>query len=146
MNPETVFQIASKVAVIGWLILIIAPNWKYTKNITTILISTLAFGGLYAFFIGTSFGEAEGGFSSLTDVRKLFMNDRALLAGWIHYLSFDLFIGTWEIENAKSLGVSRWFVLPCQILTFLFGPIGLLLYFLIRLAVTKNIKQGNTFA
>ncbi len=146
MNLETVFQIASKVAVVGWLILIVAPNWKHTRNVTTILISTLVFGGLYAFFIGTSFGQGEGGFDSLANVRKLFMNDRALLAGWIHYLSFDLFIGTWEIENAKSLGISRWLVLPCQILTFLFGPIGLLLYFLIRLAVTKNIKQGNTFA
>ena len=67
-------------------------------------------------------------------VAKLFSNRWLLLAGWIHYLAFDLFIGAWEVRDAQDLGISHFIVIPCLLLTFLFGPAGLLLYFVIRVA------------
>ena len=62
-----------------------------------------------------------------------------LLAGWIHYLCFDLFIGSWEVRDAKAQGISHWLVIPCLFLTFMFGPVGLLLYFALRAVRTRTI-------
>jgi hypothetical protein len=63
---------------------------------------------------------------------QLFTREEAVLAGWIHYLAFDLFIGTWEIEHALARGVSRFLLILCLALTFMFGPAGLLTYFAVR--------------
>ncbi len=64
--------------------------------------------------------------------RLLFSNRWVLLAGWIHYLCFDLFIGSWQVRDAAANNISHWLVIPCLFLTFMFGPVGLLLYFALR--------------
>jgi hypothetical protein len=46
----------------------------------------------------------------------------------VHYLAFDLFVGTWETRDAVGRGIPRWIVMPCLLWTFLFGPIGWLAY------------------
>jgi hypothetical protein len=74
----------------------------------------------------------EGGFSSLPAVRQLFADDWALLAGWIHYLAFDLFIGAWIARHTERAQLSRLILIPILPLTFLFGPVGLLLFLAIR--------------
>jgi hypothetical protein len=74
------------------------------------------------------FFRSEGGFSSLPDVARLFMNPWLLLAGWIHYLAFDLLVGSWEARDARKHGINHLLVIPCLILTFMFGPAGWLLY------------------
>jgi hypothetical protein len=71
-------------------------------------------------------------------VSVLFRSPYALLAGWIHYLAFDLFTGAWEARDAAQAGISRWLVAPCLLLTFLFGPAGLALYLLLRLTVLRK--------
>ena len=79
-------------------------------------------------------GGAEGGFGSIEEVRALFTDDHALTAGWIHYLAFDLFVGTWIARTGTAAGLSPLLILPCLVLTFLFGPAGLLLALIIRLS------------
>ena len=64
-------------------------------------------------------------------MRTLFENPWLLLAGWAHYLAFDLFIGGWEVRDAQRRGIPHLLVVPALVLTFLFGPAGLLLYLLI---------------
>jgi hypothetical protein len=73
-------------------------------------------------------------------VAALFENHWLLLAGWVHYLAFDLFIGSWEVRDAAKNGIAHWMVIPCLVLTFLFGPIGLLLYFLLRVARVRSLR------
>lgn len=88
------------------------------------------------------FGKAEGGFDSLANVMKLFTNEWSVLAGWIHYLAFDLFVGAWEVKDSQEKGISHWFVIPCLVLTFLFGPIGFLLYSVLRFFLgQKEVKN-----
>jgi hypothetical protein len=79
-----------------------------------------------------------GGFSTLAQVAVLFSSPYALLAGWIHYLAFDLFTGAWQAREAARLGISRWIVLPCLLLTFLLGPLGLALFLVLKLAMRKS--------
>jgi hypothetical protein len=82
-----------------------------------------------------SWGSAPGGgFGTLDEVAALFRSPGNLLAGWLHYLAFDLFVGRWIVDDALSRAGPRWPVLPCLALTFLFGPVGLLLHFALRAA------------
>lgn len=143
MNAETVFSIANFTAMAGWILLVFAPRWTWTRKIVLSGAIPLLLSVAYLILIVLFFGKAEGGFGSLAEVAKLFANQWALLAGWIHYLAFDLFVGSWEVKDAQSRGISHWFVIPCLILTFLLGPIGFLLYHILRLVVPNKNANGE---
>ena len=140
MKAEQVFSLANLLALVGWLLLAIVPRWRFTRKIVLSGGISLLLSAVYLVLIALFFGQAEGGFGSLAGVMKLFANQWAVLAGWIHYLAFDLFIGVWEVKDAQARGVSHWLVLPCLFLTFMFGPIGLLLYHGARLTVRGGEK------
>jgi hypothetical protein len=138
MNAETIFSIANLAALAGWILLLVAPGWRFTGKIVLSGAIPLLLSAAYLILIVLFFGSAEGGFGSLADVMKLFTNPWATLAGWIHYLAFDLFVGSWEVRDAQERGISHWFVIPCLILTFLLGPIGFLLYHILRQVVPNK--------
>lgn len=143
MKAETIFSIANFTALAGWVLLIVLPRWFVTRKIVLSGAIPLLLSIAYLILIVLFFGSAEGGFGSLPDVMKLFTNESAVLAGWIHYLAFDLFVGSWEVKDAQARGVSHWFVIPCLVLTFLLGPIGFLLYHILRSIVSnKNFSKG----
>ena len=79
-------------------------------------------------------------------MQKLFADPWILLAGWIHYLVFDLFIGAWEVRDAARLGIPHLLVVPCLVLTFLFGPVGLLLYGIVRAVRTRRVLVDEAAA
>ena len=135
---ETVFSFASFIAMFGWLLLVVLPGDPRVKLLTGIIIP-LTLSLIYLVFIFLHFGEAPGGFGSLADVKLLFGKDELLLAGWVHYLAFDLFIGAWESRDSQRLGIPRLVMVPCYVMTFMLGPIGLLFYFAIRTAKTKAL-------
>ncbi|AOP35523.1 hypothetical protein A0128_17760 [Leptospira tipperaryensis] len=145
MELSLLFQIVNNTALAGWILLIVLPNWRYTRLITTGILGTLLFGGIYSVLIISGFGKTQGNFRSLEGVTLLFQNPTVLVAGWIHYLAFDLFIGTWESANSQKLGISRWLVIPCQIATLMFGPFGLLSYLLLRAILRKPILLEQPF-
>jgi hypothetical protein len=141
MTPDQVFKICNSIAPIGWLLMIVAPKWRFTKMIILSGILPLMLGLVYLIIL--FFGEGEGDFNSLQGVMKLFTNPWGVTAGWIHYLAFDLFIGTWELSNGQKNGIPHYLIIPCLILTLFFGPIGLILYFLIRANKTKKFIHEN---
>ena len=136
---ETLFQIANMSVLPCWLLLVLAPRWRWTHVVCSIFMP-LVLGSLYAWLF--SAGMGEGGFGSLSEVMKLFMQPRAVLAGWVHYLAFDLFIGAWLTRDAMRHELPRWALLPCQLLTFMLGPLGLLLYLLLRGTMRKQWEIG----
>ena len=87
----------------------------------------------------SSLCKIPGGFATLGQVAQLFQNPWLLLAGWIHYLAFDLFLGAWQSRQAQSLGISDFLVIQCLVLTFFFGPIGLLVFWVIRSVVKRQL-------
>ena len=87
---------------------------------------------LYTAIALSLFWRSPGGFSSLAEVATLFSNPWLLLAGWLHYLAFDLLMGSWEVEDARERGIPHVMGVPCLLLTFLFGPAGWLLYMIMR--------------
>lgn len=132
MEPEVLFKICNTMVLPGWVLLIFAPHWKWTKWLINTYLIPLLLSVIYLYLIITTISSAEGSFNSLAGVAKLFTNKELLLAGWVHYLAFDLFIGGWEVLDSQKNNLSHGFVIPCLILTFLFGPIGLLLYIIFR--------------
>jgi hypothetical protein len=128
---ETMFSASGAAAGVGWLLLIFAPGWRTTRIVAGALIP-LAIALLYLVLIVRFMPGAQGGFGSLSEVGALFSQPELLLAGWVHYLAFDLFIGAWQVRDAGRHGVAHALVIPCLIMTFLLGPIGLLAYFGVR--------------
>jgi hypothetical protein len=139
MSPETLFSICSTLVLPGWLLLVFAPRWKWSARIVAGAIIPLLLALVYLYLVVKHFGDPGGGFGSLAEVSKLFQNPYKLLAGWVHYLAFDLFIGSWEVRDARRLGIHHLLVVPCLALTFLLGPIGLLLYFALRLIWKRRL-------
>ncbi len=142
MKAETLFQICNSAAPVGWLLMAIVPRWTWTKKIVLSGLFPLVLGLVYLGIIVTTFGSSEGNFNSLAGVMKLFENPYAVTAGWIHYLAFDMFIGAWEVNDSQKHGISHWLVIPCLFFTLMFGPIGLILYFVIRLIKTKQLLHA----
>ncbi|MGL4541878.1 MAG: ABA4-like family protein [Polymorphobacter sp.] len=144
MSLEQVFSVASGVAMFGWLLLVIAPLNRRLTVLAARWVVALLCGG-YASLLAHSLlagpgAPAGAGFGSLAGVALLFSAKGALLAGWVHYLAFDLFIGSWQVENAPQHGITHWLVLPCLFFTLMAGPVGLLLYLLLRATIGKPAR------
>ena len=136
MNLELIFSLASTLAMIGWLILLFLPRrWKVLNMIPALIIPLLLSLG-YSVLIAIYFFSAEGGFDTLANVQKLFTFSGLALAGWVHYLAFDLFVGGVVAKQLDEIGISRLIQAPILLMTFMFGPFGYLLF-----ALTKSISQ-----
>ncbi|MFK8057893.1 MAG: ABA4-like family protein [Saprospiraceae bacterium] len=137
MSPDTLFSIASMIAFLGWLALILLPKpWRYRVPIA---LCAPALAVLYAVLIFPVLkGMDPAAFSTLDGVMSLQGSELAALVGWVHYLAFDLIVG-WVIANdADLLRINRWLVVPALLLTFMLGPVGWLIYLLIRVASKRG--------
>ncbi len=127
---ESWFSHAGLIAMSGWLFLIFGPRrWSSLSAFPAYVFPAVLSLG-YAILVLRYFSTAEGSFRTLADVALLFSNDYVLLAGWVHYLAFDLFIGAWIARQADDAGISRIVQAPILVSTFMLGPLGLLLFFI----------------
>ncbi|UKJ08405.1 ABA4-like family protein [Solitalea lacus] len=139
MDLSSIFQIASTLALIGWIMLIVVPKWKQTAILVFNFIVIL-FSIAYLSIIILNFDKfSMNSFSTLDSVASLFENRSLLLGGWIHYLAFDLIIGLLITEHALKNNFNGPLLILCQLLTFILGPIGFLIYY-----ITNAIKQKTT--
>jgi hypothetical protein len=120
MTPERLFSLCNSFAVVGWLVLVFTGRMRWAARLVSGVIIPLIIAILYVYLIAAHFGKTQGGFRTLDQVATLFSNRWLLLAGWIHYLAFDLFIGSWQVRDALMLGISHLIVIPCLALTFMF--------------------------
>jgi hypothetical protein len=127
------FGMAGQTAMLGWLILLFLPRrWAWLTAIPRYIIP-FGLSLLYAGLAMTRFFQIEGGgYGSLDEVAVLLGDREMLLAGWVHYLAFDLFIGGWIAGQCDRLGINRLIQAPILVLTFMFGPVGLALFMVMR--------------
>jgi hypothetical protein len=128
MAPEQIFSAVNAFALVTWVLLALFPRRGLVTNVIAGTAVPAGLAATYTVILAATWTSSGGGFSSLAGVAALFTNPWVLLAGWIHYLAFDLLVGAWEVRDARERGVPHAFVLPCLALTFLFGPAGWLLY------------------
>ncbi len=142
MTWDTAFQLANGWALLMWIVLIVLPRGAFLQ-------ATVFYAGVgllclaYILTMGLVLGGAvnpvpvdgpgqPGSFMSIVGVRVLFVSDGGIVIGWIHYLALDLFAGFWIAKDADNKRFSRFIQAPVLLLTFIAGPAGLLLWFLIR--------------
>lgn len=139
MTPDQLFQFANPLALLGWSALLVAPVAPRAAQALAAaaipLLLSLAYAGLVLAF----WWQAPGGFGSLAEVQTLFTHPQIALAGWVHYLAFDLFLGAWAVRTARAEGIPHWTVIPCLLLTFLFGPAGLLAFAILRFTLVRKV-------
>jgi len=139
MSSEQLFQFANTSALVCWIALVFQPR-RVAPLGRFIVPGFMAV--LYIWALATAPANPDGGFGSLTQVKALFTQDRAVLAGWVHYLAFDFFVGCWMALDAAERRITHLVVVPCLFLTFMFGPAGLLLYLALR-AASARLKPAS---
>ncbi len=140
MTWENWFSLASTAALASWAALILLPRWGWLRAILRTAVPA-ALAVAYTLLAAVYFARIEGGgFNSLAQVKALLGTEPTLLAGWLHYLAFDLFVGTWIAERADALGLSRLIQAPILLATFLFGPIGYLIFIGVQGALRSTQK------
>ena len=127
-----IFSIANMITMVGWVLLAVLPHKRWPAELVSGWLIPGALAVAYSVIIATTFGRSPGGFSSLDAVAQLFSNPWLLLAGWLHYLAFDLFVGSWIVRDARERGIRHAWIVPLLLLTFLFGPAGWLAYLGLR--------------
>ena len=143
MTPDAVFGVCNTVALLMWLLLVVTPGRRVVAGVVTGALVPLLFAVVYVAILVPRMGSSDGSFSTLDGVAKLFSDRWLLVAGWVHYLAFDLFLGSWQVRDAQRRGIPHAAVVPCLILTFLFGPAGLGAYLLLRLALRRGLSVAE---
>lgn len=139
MSYAFVFTAAGQLALCMWLLMVIAPKWKVTTFLMDYRVFPVLLSVLYACYIlpiVVSDGLLD--FGSFGSVMELFTVEPLVLAGWIHYLAFDLLVGIWIMEENRSLKIHHLLIIPCLLATFIFGPVGFLGFMVIKFFKNKR--------
>ena len=137
MTPDGLFLPLNLISVAAWVLLMVWPRRAWVTWIAGLIVPAF-FALAYIAILITQFAGSDGSFMTLAGVAALFANPWLLLAGWLHYLAFDLLIGCWEVRDAQARGVPHAALVPCLVLTLMFGPAGWLTYLVVRRAAGRR--------
>ena len=140
------FMACSLFSGIGWIVLIfVSPYWKdFDKFLISVVIVVLAL--VYA---GLNFSQpimqTMKDFSNFEGVLRIFTNETLVNAAWVHFLTFDLFVGVWVKKDSLRQGISHAWIIPSLIFCCVFGPLGYLVYLLTRRIKSKTPGNASGF-
>ncbi|HEX5754666.1 MAG TPA: abscisic acid-deficient protein Aba4 family protein [Archangium sp.] len=135
---KPLFQLASLASLLGWLALAVLPGWRHTESLV-LGTSVLLMIAIYAWLLKAALtqkpepGAGRPGFFTLGGVLALLRNPTAALAAWVHILVFDLMVGLYIRQEGALAGIRHGALIPCYLLTLMFGPLGLLAFLGLRL-------------
>jgi ABA4-like protein len=140
---SSIFSIVNLFALAGWALLIAFPRRRWAELVSGRVLPALL-SIAYVVIVASVWGRTPGGFSTLEAVSQLFDSQWMLLGGWIHYLAFDLFVGSWIARDAHERSIAHAWVVPLLLATFMFGPAGLLAYLGLRALVSAARRKRAT--
>lgn len=140
-DPHILFQFTGPLTILGWLALVLSPFAPRAADALAALAIPALLSVAYTALILVNWADAPGGFDTLANVMTLFTNPAVALAGWVHYLTFDLFVGAWITRTARAEGINHFLILPCLVLTFLFGPAGFLAFTALRASLAARARM-----
>jgi hypothetical protein len=142
MNWDALFGLTNVIALAGWFALAALPRGPKVMALILyvgVALLCMIYAALFVLVIGQAVdpglvagASGGGGFTSSGAIRALFLSDAGVVVGWTHYLAFDLFVGLWIAKDADHKGFSRLVQLPFLFATLVAGPIGLLLWLIVR--------------
>ena len=142
MDWRTLFVATNAISLVAWALLILGPRGQRTAAIILYFgvgLLCLAYAVMFAVQYDRVF---RGDFTGIEGIRALFTEDGGIVLGWTHYLAFDLFIGQWIAKDADHKGFSRVVQAPVLLTTPFAGPIGLLIWLLIRERRARAATRG----
>lgn len=144
MDWADAYLLINALVVPGWALLIFLPRSKLTAGVVHSMLYPAVMGAIYVAALGAGIflgQSADGaGFSSIDGVAAIFDHPNGIIIGWTHYLVFDLFVGAWIGRDAIRSKLPHLAVIPCLLGTFMFGPVGLLGYLLLRFSLRKKFS------
>ena len=145
LTYENIYLIANWGVVPFWLLLILMPQHQITNFFTQSIITPLLLGAGYAYLSYLIYleGELLAGFElydGLDGLYSMFANEALLLVFWLHFLAISLFAGSWIVRDSKRYFIPKIVTIPSLILTYFTGPIGLVVYWFIRIFFAKKIS------
>ena len=154
MPWSAIFTLTNVIALAGWAALALLPRRPFVHSMVlfaSVGMLCLAYAAMFAGLLGGFLdparvaGAVEPDLTNYTveGLRALFMSDGGIVLGWTHYLAFDLFVGLWIARDADAKGFSRLVQLPILFLTLMAGPIGLLIWLLVRERRARAAARAN---
>jgi hypothetical protein len=144
MDAQTALNLINASVLPAWALLIFAPRWRWTKKIVQSGLYPVGLGLTYFGLLVATLMSGTGGdvdFTTIDGIAAIFDHPLGILTGWAHFLAFDLFVGMWEARDAERRRISHWLVAPCLFFTFMAGPFGLLLYFIVRRKWSIELRE-----
>ena len=145
ITPENIYLVANWGVIPFWLLLILAPQHGLTNFLAQSVIAPLLLATGYSYLSYNLYLEKNvfDGFelySGLDGLYSMFSNEILLLIFWLHFLAISLFAGAWIIRDARRYLIPKIITIPSLILTYFSGPVGIVIYWLIRIFFAKKIS------
>jgi hypothetical protein len=145
---ETLFQISNILVLPFWLLMIVMPHWRWTKHIISSPWIAAPTALIYAILVLPSAATLLPMLAqpTLASIAALLGTPQAAAIAWAHFLTFDLLSGRWAYLDSRVHAISAWIMAPVLLLIFLLGPLGFLLYLLVRTAASLVVGRGLAIA
>jgi len=148
LSYENIYLIANWGVIPFWLLLIILPQHSVTSFFVQSIVAPGLIAGAYVFvvygvFLDGNILDSFELYTGLEGLYSMFSNEAFLLIFWLHFLAISLFAGSWIGRDSQKYLVSRFFVIISLILTYFTGPLGLLVYWFIRIFFAKKINFND---
>ncbi len=148
LNNENIYLIANWGVIPFWLLLVISPNNPVTNFIVQSIIAPILLASAYIFvayniFLQGNILDSFELYYGLDGLYSMFSNESFLLVFWLHFLALSLFLGAWISRDSLKYSVPRLFVVVSLILTYFSGPVGLFIYWFIRIFYAKKISFND---
>ena len=145
LTPENIYLVANWGVLPFWMLLIFAPNNGITTFLTQSIIAPLLLAIGYSFLSYNLYLEKNifDGFelySGLDGLYSMFANEILLLVFWLHFLAISLFAGAWIVRDARKYLIPKIITIPSLVLTYFSGPVGLVIYWFLRIFFAKKIS------
>jgi hypothetical protein len=146
LTLQNIYLWVNYIVIPFWLLLILIPNSTFTKIFTNSIILPMILGSGYIFLFYQAIIQEEPFFDilklylGLDELYTIFSNERFLLLFWIHFVVINLFLGSWISRDAIRYGVSKKIVFFPLVMIYFAGPVGLVLYWFIRVFYAKKIS------
>ena len=148
INSENIYLVANYGVIPFWLLLIIFPNHGITNFFAQSIVAPLLLATGYVYLSYKLFldGKILDGFelyNGIDGLYAMFSNETLLLIFWLHFLAISLFAGAWVVRDSRKYFIPRIITIPSLILTYFSGPLGLVIYWFIRIFFAKKISFND---
>ena len=129
-----------------WLVLLFFPQSNLCKYFVTSIFPIFILGGAYIFMLYKAYLNAydfDDNFNlyfGIDNISELFADKTFLIMFWLHFISINLFTGGWIVKDSQKFSINKTFLIVPLVTTYLIGPLGLFIYWIVRIFHAKNIN------